>query len=743
MNLNNSYRPNPLANNSYDSCMGGSRFGWWWNRPNMNVLWKQILCLIFWVGSLCPLSYGQDQVKAVKDLLQASTAHEDIVNYTTQLARYYTKSELDSALKYANIGLEAGRNAENDSLMCFSLNTLGAVLLINSQYQEALYRFEAELQKNPSPTVKPFIWNFLHLGYEGIGDRSKAQIFIDMALEGMRHYSIPLFKSTVLLNAGSFYKEEGEFRKAVYLYLEAQEIATLLNSQNLASTINQNLAGIYEVLGDYERALSLGEEELAKAREKNNFYGMLFSLYTIGDAQFEMGNIDESKKTALLAIKTSNESGESSSIGYAHFQLARVFAFMEEVDSAMFSINEGVRISQEQNELRVYTDCVTMKSRIYNQMGAYSKADSLARATLKIQLYHELRLDLYEVLADANEQLGRMDTAYKYRTLEKMVRDSLRQADPVYKLSAAILENEYQAKKDLLQEEYDSQIGKWKTQILLIGGCFSFIGLLLFFVYRSYLISLQNQKLTQINRALEQRNIALHQFTFISSHDLKEPVRVINTMAGMIQGQIKKERYSLALKQLDYIKSSAQILNIFITAIQEYAEEFNVNVAWSQVEVSELIKAVMERVGTQEGDTAPQIRWDIEESDDNSIFAPFSQVVRVLNHLLNNSFQAQGAEEVKCIISIRKSMNSWLFEVNDNGKGIHKDYHETIFRPFNGLENKMETQRPGLGLALCKLIVENNGGSIWVDSEVGKGTSVFFTIPFTRPISVVRSEEST
>lgn len=686
----------------------------------------RVLWLLFLLGCVWSPVCGAENLEELMAKFSRSEDLGEKVESSRDIAKFYFMTESDSSLKYAEICLEAARESGVDSLIFLGLNSVGTALLFSRRYQEAVFRFEAELEKGNSVYVKPYILMYLHLGYKGLGMQSESRTYIDRALKDSEQHVASQYRALILFNAGSFYKVLGDFTSAIYYYFQALEIVDLSKDEDFLSIINQNLAGIYEVLGDYDKSLELAKGGLEIARRNKDDYKSIFNLFPIADAQFKLQEYDASLASAREAIEISNRSHITNSIGYAYFQIARVYTEWKSFDSAMYYVDEGIRVCKEGNDLREETDCQMMKARIFLLTKDYQKADSLARAILEIEVYEQLKFDLYEIVAKANEKMGLFATAYEFLEREKNLRDSLEQVDPVFKLTAAVFEREYEQEKERQKQDYNKEVGKWKKLALLIGGTFALLAFLLFVFYRSYLLSTQNSELNKLNRTLEQRNLALQQFTFISSHDLLEPVRVINSMSSLLHRSIDQGDSSKNIERLSYIQSSAKSLKVMTSGLREFTDVLNSMLPVKKFQVTDISLKINEWLHLHSEAIPGEVTWDLENT---TIIFPFQQLVNVLQKLIQNSFQANPDIKLQIIISGQKSSGEYLFSVKDNGIGINPAYHEMVFEPFQSLENKMESQRSGLGLSICRLIVENNGGRIWLESKEGKGATVFFTVP--------------
>ena len=115
-----------------------------------------------------------------------------------------------------------------------------------------------------------------------------------------------------------------------------------------------------------------------------------------------------------------------------------------------------------------------------------------------------------------------------------------------------------------------------------------------------------------------------------------------------------------------------------------------------------------------------------------------TQLAQIFQNLIINGIKFHCEEAPKIYISAEKKEKEWVFSVQDNGIGINPQYSEKIFEVFKRLHGKEEYPGTGIGLAVCKKIVERHGGHIWVESELGKGSTFYFTLPI-KPIEVAKA----
>ena len=226
---------------------------------------------------------------------------------------------------------------------------------------------------------------------------------------------------------------------------------------------------------------------------------------------------------------------------------------------------------------------------------------------------------------------------------------------------------------------------------------------------------------------LARSNEELEQFAYVSSHDLQEPLRMISSYLQLLQRRYQGKIDEKADKYIYYAVDGATRMQVLINDLLEFSrvtsraeepEPTDSKLILNQV-LSNLELYIKENKATVSHDPLPEI------------IADSTQLAQVFQNLIANGIKFHGEEAPKIHISAEKKASEWLFSVRDNGIGIDPQYSEKIFEVFKRLHKKEEYPGTGIGLAICKKIVERHGGRIWVESELGKGSTFYFTLPIS------------
>jgi PAS domain S-box-containing protein len=224
---------------------------------------------------------------------------------------------------------------------------------------------------------------------------------------------------------------------------------------------------------------------------------------------------------------------------------------------------------------------------------------------------------------------------------------------------------------------------------------------------------------------LKRSNKELEQFAYTASHDLQEPIRMIRSYAQLLDLKNKKTMNKPSREYLKFIMEGASRMQQLINDLLIYSRVSTTRKYFEDVDCALILKDVLEdlKFRIQEENAV------IEAGSMPVVKGDRTQLRQLFQNLIQNAvkFRCENNPEIK-ITSI-KDNGSWLFSVTDNGIGIDPKFHERIFVIFQRLNPREKYPGTGVGLAICKKIVESHGGRIYVKSEVNKGATFYFTIP--------------
>lgn len=240
----------------------------------------------------------------------------------------------------------------------------------------------------------------------------------------------------------------------------------------------------------------------------------------------------------------------------------------------------------------------------------------------------------------------------------------------------------------------------------------------------------QGESLRALNKELEQRsndllrNVQeLEKFAYVASHDLQEPLRTITSYIQLLQRKYKDKLDEEGNEFMEYVVGGSRRMKALISDLLEYSR-INRAEVMDEVDCNSVLRSVLQNLNDSILENNATIIFDKLPV----IHANENQVVQLFQNLIGNSikFKRDVAPLIK--ISAQKKDHYYLFSVEDNGIGIKKEYFLKIFEIFQRLHSMQQYPGTGIGLAICMKIVQRFGGEIWIDSEVGKGSTFYFTI---------------
>lgn len=275
-----------------------------------------------------------------------------------------------------------------------------------------------------------------------------------------------------------------------------------------------------------------------------------------------------------------------------------------------------------------------------------------------------------------------------------------------------------------------------RTKVAVIFGSVTSITI---FGIIALFLSLTNSKLTKevddkqrAERRLETQakelarsNQELEQFAHIASHDLQEPLRMVSSYTTLLERRYKDKLDSDANEFIGYAVDGAKRMQTQINDLLAYSRITTQANSLESTDCSSIFDTAMANLvvsiakngATVTRDPLPTLHTDA------------SQLVSVFQNLIANGIKYHGDQPPTVHVSAVASEEDWLFSIKDNGIGIEGEFADRIFDIFQRLHSKSEYSGTGIGLAICKKVIERHGGRIWVESEPPNGSTFFFTLP--------------
>ncbi|MDD1674044.1 MAG: ATP-binding protein [Methanomicrobiales archaeon] len=224
---------------------------------------------------------------------------------------------------------------------------------------------------------------------------------------------------------------------------------------------------------------------------------------------------------------------------------------------------------------------------------------------------------------------------------------------------------------------------------------------------------------------LKRSNEDLERFAYVASHDLQEPLRNVKSFTQLLSKRYEGKLDQDADEFIGYIVDGTSRMQDLVSDLLEYSRVTTRGEPFRSTDLGEALHFVTDSLSTLIDTNGAFVSYDPLPV----VMGDYVQLTQVFQNLIENAIKFHGSDPPRIHISAQDLGKEWQFSVRDNGIGIDPQYHERIFVMFQRLHHRSAFAGTGIGLAICKRIIERHGGRIWVESEPGTGSTFFFTIP--------------
>ncbi|MEP7125384.1 MAG: ATP-binding protein [Byssovorax sp.] len=228
---------------------------------------------------------------------------------------------------------------------------------------------------------------------------------------------------------------------------------------------------------------------------------------------------------------------------------------------------------------------------------------------------------------------------------------------------------------------------------------------------------------------LARSNAELEQFAYVASHDLQEPLRMVSSYVQLFEKRYRGQVDEQADKYIHYAVEGARRMQLLIGGLLEYSRMGRPDVEPSEVSAEVPLEQALSNLRSTLEEAAVEVTHDPMPQ----VIADPAQLTQVFQNLIGNAIKFRRRDvPAKIHVAVDTEKSPYIFSVRDNGIGIAPEYAERIFVIFQRLHTRAEYPGTGIGLSICKKVLERHGGRIWVESTLGAGATFHFTLPAPR-----------
>ncbi|RPH92004.1 GHKL domain-containing protein, partial [candidate division KSB1 bacterium] len=228
---------------------------------------------------------------------------------------------------------------------------------------------------------------------------------------------------------------------------------------------------------------------------------------------------------------------------------------------------------------------------------------------------------------------------------------------------------------------------------------------------------------------LERSNAELERFAYVASHDLQEPLRMMASYAQLLDQRYRGRLDNDADDFIGFITSGAERMRQLIHDLLTFSRVDTRGKPFEPVDCEKVLQEVLHNLQVAVEESGITITHDPLPT----IAADDTQMTQLFQNLISNAVKFRSPESPRVHITASDDEHHWEFAVQDNGIGIESKYFERIFIIFQRLHGQKDHPGTGIGLAICRKIIERHGGRIWVESKPGLGSTFHFTLPKRKP----------
>ncbi len=236
---------------------------------------------------------------------------------------------------------------------------------------------------------------------------------------------------------------------------------------------------------------------------------------------------------------------------------------------------------------------------------------------------------------------------------------------------------------------------------------------------------LAEQTLKKHAEELERSNAELERFAYVASHDLQEPLRMVASYVQLLQRRYQGKLDKDADEFIAFAVDGASQMKLLINDLLAYSRVGSSSKSFETVNTETALEKALANLNAAINESDAEITHGLLPT----VFADDGQLTLLFQNLISNSIKFHSNNPPRIQVAAEQDSRGWVFSIQDNGIGIDPEYAERIFVIFQRLHTRDDYPGTGIGLAICKKIVECHGGRIWVESALSKGTKFYFTLP--------------
>jgi signal transduction histidine kinase len=617
---------------------------------------------------------------------------------------------------------------------------------------------QAMLKKYPADSNRLVTLTFLCRSYL-FSDTKKALQTGHEALALAKKLNNEKGQSTPYMYLGIVYETQGNWPLAVEYYLKALRIYEKIKYTTGIASCYNNIGSVYNTQNQYQKALTYFKKAVVLWKQIDEKSDLGTGLFNIGDIYFKQKQYNLALDFFLQSLAIQEEIKSKAGMSYAQNKIGDIYFIQKNYTKALTCQEQALQLAEEADEKILQPTIYASLCEIYIAQNQPQQALKAAEAGLVVAHQMNAKVPIanqYKWIARSHALSKNYQRAYDFQLLHSTLKDSLNNSEnrtAIEKLQfdyelekKEIINQSLRKDKQLQQKALLLQQATIQRQyyggalivIVLVSSC-----ILSLVFYRSYqakkrdntLLNQQKEEITQQNAAIHQQNIRLEElntvknrlFTIIT-HDFRSPLHSLLSVVNLIKegGLTNKEIRHMSSLMSDNLGVTIHLLENLLYWAKSQMEGMQLKA--EKIDLKPLIDDNIQLL--QEQAHRKNICIRNQTTGQVLAYGDEAMIDIVIRNLVSNAFKFSGPRDTVSV-SITSSDTLVYIHVADTGQGISIENQSKLFKSTHSFTTvgTFNEKGTGLGLSLCKELVEKNGGTIWFESEVGKGSTFTFTVP--------------
>ncbi|SNS15821.1 Tetratricopeptide repeat-containing protein [Belliella buryatensis] len=689
-------------------------------------------------------SKTEDIQLAISKLIDSGKTndYELAIQYKDLAFDYYQNNEYNDALSNYLKAIAILKNQDQPKMLSECLHNVGNLRFFLGEYLSAIdyYSQALEIRKvlNDEKGMASGYNNIANV-YSRLGNYSQAIDYYNQSIEIKEQLNDQKGITSSLKNIATIYYFQSNYINALETNLKALKISEAIQDSLGVAFVYNNMALIYEKQEKYTEALEFYHKSLSIKEAMNDLRGIAVTLHNIGKIYEVRSAFDSALLVLERSLDISRKIEDKEGISSTLNSLGMIYQSIGDYKNAEENFLASLKIDEELNDKRGILRSKNNLGQFYFNQGNLQLARSMSEAAIilgkELGTKEDLK-DSYFTLSKIDEKEGKFQSALQNYQTFTAYRDSLDllnlenktaqlQAEYEYDKQLAIIKAEQKAID--LENEKELQAQKFQRNILLVYTMF--ILFVAFILYKNY------QKQRREKERSEKRSLELEKANQIKAkifsiigHDLRSPINSLHQLLELYQNDLMDEdEFREVLPQL--YKNVGGIMLVLDNLLKWSLVEMKMmQTNPKKISLTKSINTLKDFFSTLTEQKGIVIKAEI--GNDSEVLADNDQVQVILRNLIGNAikYSVEGGE---ILIKTTSTQEEVIISVRDCGTGmkpelVKKLFQNTLVESKTGTTGEKGT---GLGLSLCKYYTEVNGGSIWVESEDGVGSTFYFSLP--------------